>query len=39
MLLEKSGEEWRYSSGKNEAVEPKQKHYLALNVTGDGSKV
>ena len=34
-----TGEEWRYSSGKNEAVEPKQKHYLALNVTGDGSKV
>ena len=34
-----TGEEWRYSSGKNEAVEPKQKHYLALNVTGDGSEV
>ena len=34
-----TGEEWRYSSGKNEGVEPKQKQHPALDVTGDGSKV
>ena len=34
-----TGEEQRYSSGKNEGVEPKQKQHPALDVTGDGSKV
>ena len=35
MLLEKSGE----SSRNNEETEPKQKLYLVVDVTGDGSKV
>ena len=34
-----TGEEWRYSSGKNEEAEPKQKQHPALAVTGGGSKV
>ena len=33
------GEEWRNNSGKNEETEPKQKHYPAADVTGDGGKV
>ena len=36
MLLEI---EWRNNSRKNEEMEPKQKQYLVVNVTGDGSKV
>ena len=32
-----TGEEWRYSSGKNEDAEPKQKQHPVLDVTGDGS--
>ena len=34
-----TGEEWRNSSGKNEEVEPKQKQYPVVDVTGDRSKV
>ena len=32
-------EEWRNNSRKNEKMEPKQKQYPALDVTGDRSKV
>ena len=34
-----TGEEWRNNSRKNEEMEPKQKQYPAVDVTGDGSKV
>ena len=34
-----TGEEWRNNSRKNEGMEPKQKEYPAVNVTGDRSKV
>ena len=34
-----TGEEWRNSSRKNEEIEPKQKQYPVVDVTGDGSKV
>ena len=30
---------WRNNSRKNEGMEPKQKQYPAVDVTGDGSKV
>ena len=30
---------WRNNSGKNEGIEPKQKQYPAVDVTGDRSKV
>ena len=33
------GEEWRNNSRKNEETEPKRKQCLAVDVTGDGSKV
>ena len=33
------GDEWRNNSGKNEGLEPKQKQYPAVDVTGDRSKV
>ena len=33
------GDQWRNNSGKNEETEPKQKQHLAVDVTGDGSKV
>ena len=33
------GEEWRNNSRKNEGMEPKQKQYPAVDVTGDRSKV
>ena len=36
MLLEKSEE---ITPEKNEGMEPKQKQYPAVDVTGDGSKV
>ena len=36
MLLEI---QWRNNSRKNEEMEPKQKQYLVVNVTGDGSQV
>ena len=32
-------EGWRNNSRKNEEMEPKQKQYLVVDVTGDGSKV
>ena len=34
-----TGDQWRNSSRKNEAMEPKQKQYPAVDVTGDRSKV
>ena len=34
-----SGDEWRNNSRKNEGMEPKQKQYTAVDVTGDRSKV
>ena len=34
-----AGEECRDSSRRNEGVEPKQKQYPVVDVTGDGSKV
>ena len=34
-----TGEEWRNSSRKNEGMEPKQKQYPVVVVTGDRSKV
>ena len=34
-----TGNQWRYNSRKNEGMEPKQKHYPAVDVTGDRSKV
>ena len=34
-----TGEEWRNNSRKNEGMEPKQKQYPVVNVTGDRSKV
>ena len=33
------GDQWRENSRKNEGMEPKQKQYLVLDVTGDRSKV
>ena len=34
-----TGDQWRNNSGKNEGMEPKQKQYLVVDVTGDRSKV
>ena len=34
-----TGEEWRNNSRKNEEMEPKQKQYTVVDVTGDRSKV
>ena len=34
-----TGDQWRTNSRKNEGMEPKQKQYPAVDVTGDGSKV
>ena len=34
-----SGDQWRNNSRKNEGMEPKQKQYPGVNVTGDRSKV
>ena len=34
-----TGDQWRNNSRKNEGMEPKQKHYPAVDVTGDRSKV
>ena len=34
-----TGEVWRNNSRKNEGMEPKQKQYPAVDVTGDRSKV
>ena len=34
-----TGDQWRNNSRKNEGMEPKQKRYSAVDVTGDRSKV
>ena len=34
-----TGDQWRNISRKNEGMEPKQKEYTAVGVTGDRSKV
>ena len=34
-----TGVQWRNNSRKNEGMEPKQKEYPAVDVTGDRSKV
>ena len=34
-----TGDQWRNNSRKNEGMEPKQKQYTVVDVTGDGSKV
>ena len=34
-----TGDQWRNNSRKNEEMEPKQKQYIVLDVTCDGSKV
>ena len=34
-----TGGQWRNNSRKNEGMEPKQKQYSAVDVTGDRSKV
>ena len=34
-----TGDQWRNNSRKNEGMEPKQKQYPAVDVTGDRSKV
>ena len=34
-----TGDQWRSNSRKNEGIEPKQKQYPVVDVTGDRSKV
>ena len=34
-----TGDQWRNNSRKNEGMEPKQKQYPVVDVTGHGSKV
>ena len=34
-----TGDQWRNNSRKNKEMEPKQKQHLAVDVTGDGSKL
>ena len=34
-----TGDQWRNNSRKNEKMEPKQKQYPVVDVTGDRSKV
>ena len=34
-----TADQWRNNSRKKEGMEPKQKQYPAVDVTGDGSKV
>ena len=34
-----AGDQWRNNSRKNEGMEPKQKQYTVVDVTGDKSKV
>ena len=34
-----TGDQWRNNFGKNEGMKPKQKHYPAVDETGDRSKV
>ena len=33
-----TGDQWRNNSRKNEGMQPKQKQYPVVDVTGDGSK-
>ena len=33
-----TGDQWRNNSRKNEGIEPKQKQYPVVDVTGDTSK-
>ena len=33
-----TGDQWRNNSRKNEGMEPKQKQYPVVDVTGDGRK-
>ena len=34
-----TGDQWKNNSRKNEGMEPKEKEYLAIDVTGDRSRV
>jgi len=34
-----TGDQWRNNSRKNEEMEPKQKRYPVVDVTGDRNKV
>ena len=34
-----TGDQWRNNSRKNEGMEPKQKQYPVVHVTGDRSKI
>ena len=34
-----TGDQWRNNSRKNERMEPKQKQYPSVDVTGDRNKV
>ena len=34
-----TGDQWRNNSRKKEGMEPKQKQYPVVDVTGNGSKV
>ena len=34
-----TGDQWRNNSRKNDGMEPKQKNYPVVDVTGDRSKV
>ena len=34
-----TGDQWRTNSTKTEGIEPKQKQYPFVDMTGDGSKV
>ena len=34
-----TGDQWRNNSRENEDMEPKQKQYPGVDVTGDGSKI
>ena len=34
-----TGDQWRNNCRKNEGMEPKQKQYSVVDMTGDGSKV
>ena len=34
-----TGDQWRNNSTKNEGMQPKQKQYPVVDVTGDRSKV
>ena len=34
-----TGDQWRNNFRKNEEMEPKQKQYPVVDVTGDGSQV